>query len=99
MKPGSNAWGWDKNVSPWQQTKAIGDFDHRPQIGPHIQRSEGGRMMFDNGEVAVYAVFINEADNPSDSYAPFDNTIDCIMVEAAREYSGQTTGAVLPQCL
>ena len=99
MKPGSNAWGWDKSVTPWLPTKAIGDFAHRPQIGPHIQRSEGGRMMFDNGQVAVYAVFVNEADNPSDSYTPFNNTIDCIMVEAAREYSGETTGAVLPQCL
>ncbi|HWM18894.1 MAG TPA: serine hydrolase [Ilumatobacteraceae bacterium] len=99
MKPGSNAWGWDKSVTPWLPTKAIGDFDHRPQIGPHIQRSEGGRMTFDNGQVAVYAVFINEADNPTDDYSPFNNTIDCIMVEAAREYSGQTTGAVLPQCL
>ena len=99
MKPGSNAWGWNKKVSPWQQTSAVGDYDHRPQIGPHIQRSEGGRMTFDNGQVAVYAVFVNEADNPSDSYTPFDNMIDCIMVEAAREYSGETTGAVLPQCL
>ena len=97
-KAGSNAWGWDKSVTPWAATAAVGDYAHRPQLGPHIQRSEAGRLVFANGQVAVYASFINEGDNLTDDYTPFDNTLDCILVEVSRAYSGQTTGAVLPQC-
>ncbi|MGI9031140.1 MAG: serine hydrolase [Ilumatobacteraceae bacterium] len=97
-KAGSNKWGWDDDVTPWATTKVVGDYAHRPQLGPHLQRSEGGRLELADGDVVVYASFINEADNPSDSYTPFDNTLDCILVEVARAYGGQTTGAVLPQC-
>ena len=79
---------------------AVGDFDHRPQIGPHIQRSEGGRIdLRQRRRSPSTQCSSTRRDNPSDSYTPFDNMIDCIMVEAAREYSGETTGAVLPQCL
>jgi hypothetical protein len=97
-KAGSNSWGWDKSVTPWAPTAAVGDYAHIPQIGPHIDRSEGGRLVFENGEVAVYATFINEGDNLTDDYSLFDNTLDCIEVDVARAYSGETTGVVLPQC-
>jgi beta-lactamase class A len=96
-KAGSNAWGWDKSTTPWTADGAVGDYDHRPQLGAHVQRSEAGRLVFDNGQVVVYAAFLNDAVNVA-TYQPFDDALDCIVVEVVREYSGQTTGAALPQC-
>jgi hypothetical protein len=96
-KAGSNSWGWDKSTNPWTSTADPGDYAHRPQLGSHVQRSEAGRMVFDNGQVVVYATFFNDAANLP-SYQPFEDALDCIQVQVAREYSGHTTGNVLPQC-
>ncbi len=84
-KPGSNPWNG-----------SVGDFNHRPQIGSHLQRSEAGRLNFsNNGQVVFYAVFVDEADSPDSS---LQNMIACIGVEVVREYAQQTTGTVLNQC-
>ena len=96
-KAGSNAWGWDKSTTPWTETGAVGDYTARPQVGAHVQRSEAGRLVFDNGQVVVYAAFFNEGEDLA-TYQPFDDALDCIVVEVVREYSGETTGAVLPHC-
>lgn len=96
-KAGSNAWGWDKSTTPWTETGAVGDYTARPQAGAHLQRSEAGRLVFDNGQVVVYAAFFNEGEDLA-TYQPFDDALDCIVVEVVREYSGLTTGAALPQC-
>lgn len=96
-KGGSNKWGWDDDTDPWTSTASTGDFAHRPQLGSHVQRSEVGRIVFANGQVAVYATFFNDAENLP-TYQPFQDALDCIQVEVVRAYSGTTTGAVLPQC-
>jgi hypothetical protein len=83
-KAGSNTW----SVSP----------AHRPQItGQHFQRSAAGRLVFANGQVVVYAVFVDEG--TSASATPLQNMIDCVVMHAVRQYSGQSTGSVVPVCL
>lgn len=96
-KAGSNKWGWDDDTDPWTSDVDPGIYAHRPQLDSHVQRSEAGRMVFTNGQVAVYAVFFNDAQNLPD-YTPFADAIECVKVEVAREYSGHTTGVVLPEC-
>jgi hypothetical protein len=96
-KSGSNKWGWDDSSTPWVSTASPGDYAHRPQLGSHVQRSEVGRLVLDNGQVVVYATFFNDAEKLP-SYTPFENALDCIQVEVAREYSGTSTGNVLTQC-
>lgn len=96
-KGGSNKWGWNGRTNPWTPLTTPGDFAHRPQLGPHVQRSEAGRIEFNNGQVVVYATFFNDAENVP-TYQPFKDALDCIQVDVARAYSGTTTGTVLPQC-
>ena len=89
-KAGSNTW----SSTP----------DHRPQIGAHLQRSAAGRMTLSNGETVVYAAFVDEADgydedDPSNpNVTPLQNMLSCVVMQAAREYSGQTTGNDVGAC-
>jgi len=82
-KAGSNPW-------PGQP----GDFAHRPQIGDHAQASEAGRLIFQNGQVVFYAMFLDEGDMGVDA----TNALRCIGYEVVREYSGQTTGVIPAPC-
>jgi hypothetical protein len=99
QKAGSNTWGYDSNGV---ETGDPGDYDHKPQIGGHLQRSEAGRLVFANGQAVFYAVFIDEADGPPANAVPLrttlQNALDCIVVDTVRQYSGQTTGANLASC-
>jgi beta-lactamase class A len=99
QKAGSNTWGYDNSGNPTAQT---GDYAHRPQIAAHLHRSEAGRLLFDNGQVVFYTVFINEADGPPTNALPLrvtlQNTLDCVVVGTVRQYSGQSTGANLSAC-
>jgi beta-lactamase class A len=99
QKAGSNTWGYDNNGNP---TASTGDYDHRPQIASHLQRSEAGRLVFANGQVVFYAVFLNEADGPPTNAVPLrttlQNVLDCVVVDTVRQYSGQTTGNDLATC-
>ena len=85
--------------NPWGSTP-----DHRPQIGQHLQQSAAGRLTLANGETVVYAAFVDEADgyNASDptnhNTTPLQNMLSCVVMHAAREYSGQTTGNDVAAC-
>jgi Beta-lactamase enzyme family/Bacterial tandem repeat domain 1 len=89
-KAGNNTWG----STP----------DHRPQIGAHLQRSAAGRLTLSNGETVVYSAFVDEADgynaaNPSNpNTTPLQNMLDCVVMQAVREYAGQTTGNDVAAC-
>jgi hypothetical protein len=87
-KAGSNNWG----STP----------DHRPQISEHLQRSAAGRLTLSNGETVVYAAFVDEADGYSadgnHNATPLLNMLDCVVMQAAREYTGQTTGNDVAAC-
>lgn len=39
----------------------VGDFAHRPQLGEHKVTSEGGVMLFGNGQVVAYAAIIDQS--------------------------------------
>ena len=54
-------------------TGSVGDFAHRPQLGTHRVRSEGGVMQFGGGDLVLYAVISDEADPVSS-----DTTIACV---------------------
>lgn len=82
-KAGSNTW----SSAP----------DHRPQLaGGHRQRSAAGRIVLANGQVVVYAAFVDEADNASAT--PLQNMLDCVVLHAVREYSGQSSPGDVAAC-
>jgi Beta-lactamase enzyme family/Bacterial tandem repeat domain 1 len=89
-KAGSNSWG----STP----------DHRPQIDAHLQRSAAGRLTLANGDTVVYAAFVDEADgydtsgNGNHNTTPLQNMLDCVVMQAVREYGGQTTGDDVAAC-
>ena len=93
-KAGSNSWGWNDD----NPTAKPGDYTHKPQIGSHLQRSEAGRLSFQNGQTVFYAVLVDEADGPPSSSAAIENRMACVGVEVVREYAKQTTGKELPEC-
>jgi hypothetical protein len=70
-----------------------GDYAHRPQLGAHQLTSEGGLMELGNGEIVVYAVFLDERDSGSSASA-----IACIGMEAYREWSGDDPGPMNALC-
>ncbi len=92
LLPGGFASYWNKAGSMTYNGNP-GDYAHRPQLGAHQLTSEGGVMQFDNGEVAVYAVFLDERDPGSSASA-----IACIGMEAAREWSDADPGAMNALC-
>jgi hypothetical protein len=49
-----------------------------------------------NGQVIVYAVFVDEGDSPN--AGPLQNVLSCVVLHAVREYVPQTTGANLAAC-
>jgi hypothetical protein len=69
---------------------------NKPQLGAHLQRSTAGRIVLANGQVIVYAAFVDEADSPN--AGPLQNMLSCIVVHAVREYVPRTTGANLGGC-
>ncbi|MBD2069454.1 serine hydrolase [Leptolyngbya sp. FACHB-671] len=71
-KGGNNSW-----------TGNPGDFVAKPALGNHFQRSEAGRITFNNGQVVFYAAFVDNASN--DSRAA--NTLASIGYEVAAEYA------------
>jgi hypothetical protein len=82
-KAGSNSW----SLAP----------AHRPQLsGAHLQRSAAGRLVFANGHVVFYAAFVDEADGPNTT--PLQNTLDCVVMDAVRQYGGQATPGDVPAC-
>jgi hypothetical protein len=70
-KPGSNGW-----------TGSPGDFGDDPSLGDHFQRSEAGRILFSDGRVAFYGMFVDEA---ADS-AGADAALGFAGFEIAREF-------------
>jgi hypothetical protein len=82
-KAGSNSWG----SAP----------AHRPQLaGAHRQRSAAGRLLFADGQVVFYAVFVDEGDPGSET--AMENTRSCVVMHAVRQFGGQTTGTDVPAC-
>lgn len=81
-KAGSNDWNG-----------ALGTFQHKPQLADHDQASEAGLLRLKDGQIIVYAMFIDEAD-PESGGAP----IGCLGYEVVRQYSGVSTGVVPAQC-
>jgi hypothetical protein len=71
--------------------------DPKPQLSGHLQRSAAGRLLFTNGQVVLYAAFVDEADSAPGA-TPLQNMLDCVVTQAVRQYSGQTTGADVPAC-
>jgi hypothetical protein len=61
-----------------------------------VQRSAAGRLEFTDGQVVFYAAFVDEADSPDNVLTR--NMLDCVVMQAVRQYSGQTTGNDVPQC-
>ena len=82
-KAGSNTW----SSAP----------DPKPQLGGHLQRSAAGRLVLSNGQVVVYAAFVDEADSAPGT-GPLQSMLDCVVMHAVRQYTGQTTGADVPAC-
>lgn len=74
-------------------TLVVGDTPHRPQLGGYIMNTEGGLIEFNNGQVVVYAVLLDERDVASDADA-----IQCIGLEIAREWSGVALPAMQAIC-
>jgi len=68
-------------------TGSVGDFAHRPQLGTHRVRSEGGVMQFAGGDLVFYTVISDEAD-PVLS----DNTIACVSWEAVKQWGATDPG-------
>jgi Beta-lactamase enzyme family/Polyglycine hydrolase-like, structural repeat len=88
-KAGSNCWN--------------NGTESKPQIDDHLQRSAAGRISFANGQVVVYAAFVDEADKAAScpataSVTPLQNMLDCVVMHAFRQYSGQTTGTDVAAC-
>lgn len=71
-KGGSNSWTGDP-----------GDFVAKPTLGNHFQRSEAGRITFDNGQIVFYAAFVDNALNKGRAI----NTLASIGYEVAAEYA------------
>jgi hypothetical protein len=69
---------------------------NKPQLGAHLLRSTAGRIVLANGQVIVYAAFVDEADSPNT--APLQNMLACIVMHAVREYVPQTTGTNVAAC-
>lgn len=82
-KAGSNTW----SSAP----------EAKPQLSAHRQRSAAGRLVLSNGQVVVYAAFVDEADSASGT-GPLQNMLDCVVLHATRQYTGQTTGADVAAC-
>ena len=82
-KPGDNPWG----DAP----------DNKPGIGAHFQASEAGRLVLANGQVAFYAMFVDEADRPaaSPSHAA---AISCTGLAVTAAYSGLVPSSVPSSC-
>ena len=59
-----------------------GDFAHRPQLGAHKIASEGGALVFSNGQTVFYAAIVDEA-APAASVA----AIACTGWEAAKTWA------------
>jgi hypothetical protein len=83
-KPGSNTWSGDS-------------FTHRPQIGAHLQASEAGRLVFADGQVVFYAMFVDEADTPEPS-PDHRNAIQCTGLAVVSTYSGVEPSAIPMVC-
>jgi beta-lactamase class A len=92
LPAGYDALYWNKAGS-MKYNGDPGDYAHRPQLGAHWLTSEGGIMQFANGQVAVYAVFLDERDPDSSASA-----IACIGMEAAREWSDDDPGLMDALC-
>lgn len=72
---------------------------HRPQLaGAHEQRSVAGRLQFANGQIAVYAVFVDEGDTSTAAQTAMANTRSCVVMHAVRQFGAQTTGTDVPAC-
>jgi hypothetical protein len=69
---------------------------NKPQLGAHLQRSAAGRILILNGQVIVYAAFVDEADSPNTT--PLQNMLSCVVMHALREYAGRTTGRDVGAC-
>ena len=83
-KAGSNTW----SSAP----------EAKPQLpASHLQRSAAGRLVLSNGQVVVYAAFVDEAD-AAPGATPLQNMLDCVVLHAVRQYTGQTTGADVGAC-
>jgi beta-lactamase class A len=77
--------------------------ENKPQLGDHLQRSAAGRIAFFDGQVVLYAAFVDEADKSSScpggsSQTPLQNMLDCVVMHTFRQYSRQTTGADVAAC-
>jgi hypothetical protein len=89
-KAGSNCWA--------------NGTDSKPQLpDDHLQRSAAGRITFTDGQVVVYAAFVDEADRTAacpaaGNVTPLQNMLDCVVMHTFRQYSGQTTGADVAAC-
>ena len=55
-KAGSNTWEGD-----------VGEFESKPTLGDHWQRSEAGRVILASGEVLFYAAFADNATDAGDA--------------------------------
>lgn len=71
-KPGFN---------PWEGTP--GTFTDDPTLGDHFQRSEAGRIIFSDGRVVFYAMFVDEAANDTAAIAALGRA----GFEIAREFA------------
>ena len=85
-KAGTNAW-----------TGAPGTFDAEPQLGSHLQASEAGRLLFSNGQVVYYAMFVDEADSPAASVDEQD-AVMCTGLAVVAVYGGVAPGGIPAVC-
>ena len=85
-KAGSNSW-----------TGAPGTFDAKPQLGSHLQASEAGRLVFSNGQVVYYAMFVDEADSPAASVDEQD-AVMCTGLAVVAAYGGVAPGGIPAVC-
>jgi len=101
--PGFLGWGVDAN---WQNTVtiynkagsndfdgAIGSWGNKPQLGDHDQATEGALFEFDDGQIVVFAMLMDEMDPEAGGDA-----IRCAAYEVVTEYSGLSTGDVPDPC-
>jgi hypothetical protein len=71
----------------------LGTYTHKPQLASHDQATEAGLFEFADGQIVVFAMFIDELDPEAGG-----NAIRCAAYEVVTEYSGVSTGDVPDAC-